>query len=336
LREHAERELITNSYLKHQKRLAREALRQVTGQEEPTREFKEGKMATTAIDREIAAPEKECAISPEPYGIYACPACKQDLEPAPDGLSCRACGVSYPIRDGIPDFIVEKLEENSNRSLRVLGKRDSTALLDLAAYSYEKYIYPPVCNLFGGWHSTSLKELAREITDIVGSQDGVILDVACGPGTYGRRIASTSRTVYGIDASMSMLRRGARYIERESIPNVHLARAKVEALPFQAGLFDAAVCAGSLNHFSDTLLAMREINRTMKGGAPLAVMCFVVSGRGLLKYKFLREHVERGGGHIFELADLERYVVEAGFEGFSLHANGAILVFGTHKRPTEY
>jgi len=46
----------------------------------------------------------------------------------------------------------------------------------------------------------------------------------------------------------------------------------VEALPFRAGLFDAAICAGSLNHFSDTVLALREINRTMKVGAPLAVM----------------------------------------------------------------
>jgi ubiquinone/menaquinone biosynthesis C-methylase UbiE len=98
----------------------------------------------------------------------------------------------------------------------------------------------------------------------VGSTGGVILDVACGPGTYGRRVASKSRTIYGIDASMSMLRRGVRYVERDHIPNVHFARAKVEALPFQGGLFDAAICAGSLNHFSDTVFALREIGRTMK------------------------------------------------------------------------
>jgi len=288
-------------------------------------------MATTTIDRETAAPEKERAISSQPYGMYVCPTCKRELELGPDSLYCRACAAIYPIRDGIPDFIVEKLEESSNRSLRMLGKRDSSRLLDFAAYSYEKYIYPPVCNLFGGWHSTSLKELAREVSDIVGSQDGAILDVACGPGTYGRRIASASKTVYGIDASMSMLRRGACYVERDCIPNVHFARAKVEALPFQAGLFDAAICAGSLNHFSDTVLALREINRTMKPGAPLAMMCFVISNRGLLKYKFLRERAESGGGHIFALPDLDRYVAEAGFEGFRVHAHGAVLVFSTLK-----
>jgi ubiquinone/menaquinone biosynthesis C-methylase UbiE len=50
------------------------------------------------------------------------------------------------------------------------------------------------------------------------------------------------------------------------LTNVHFARATVEALPFRAGLFDAAICAGSLNHFSDTVLALREINCTMKVG----------------------------------------------------------------------
>jgi ubiquinone/menaquinone biosynthesis C-methylase UbiE len=218
----------------------------------------------------------------------------------------------------------------------MIGKNDSTTLFDFMAYSYEKYIYPPVCNLFGGWHSTSLKELAREVSDIVGSQDGVILDVACGPGTYGRRLASASRTIYGIDACMSMLRRGARYVERDSIPNVHFARAKVEALPFPAGVFDAAVCAGSLNHFSDTVLALREVNRTMKAGAPLVVMCFAVGTKGLFKYRFMHDRVEKKRrGHIFELPDLDRYVAEAGFEDFCPLLHGSIVVFSARKRSAE-
>jgi len=107
----------------------------------------------------------------------------------------------------------------------------------------------------------------------------------------------------------------------------------VEALPFRAGLFDAAICAGSLNHFSDTVLALREINRTMKTGAPLAVMCFAVGSAGLMKYKSVRDRAEKGGGHIFSVADLERYVAEAGFEDFRPHECGSVLVFSARKRP---
>ena len=156
-------------------------------------------------------------------------------------------------------------------------------------------MYPAVCNLFAGWHSTSLEQLAHDVSEIVGSRDGVILDAACGPGTYGRRIASESRTVLGIDVCMSMLRRGAHYVESGHIPNVHFARATVEKMPFRAGLFDAAICAGSLNHFSDTVLALREINRTMKVGAPLAVMCFALINSGLFRYKSMRDRAEKGG-----------------------------------------
>lgn len=292
-------------------------------------------MATTSIDREIVACEKEWAISSQPYGIYICPTCRRELELGPSGLCCHACAVSYPILDGIPDFIAQDLKNSSSHDLRFIAKRDGSRWLDFLASSYETYIYPPVCNLFGGWHSTSLKELAREISDIVGPTTGAILDLACGPGTYGRRMASTSRAIYGIDICLSMLRQGTRYVERDGLPNVHFARAMVEALPFPAGLFDAAICAGSLNHFPDTILALREIYRTMKAGAPLAVMCFVVSSRGLFKYGFLRERAEREGGHIFELPDLGRYVAEVGFEDFRPQVYGSVLVFSARKRPAE-
>jgi len=292
-------------------------------------------MATTSIDREIAAPEKEYAIGSQPYDIYACPKCKHALEPRSGILCCHACALEYPILDGIPDFIAQDLKHSSSHDLRFIAKRDGSRWLNLLASSYETYLYPPVCNLYGGWQSTSLPELARDISDIVGPTTGVVLDVACGPGTYGRRVASTSRAIYGIDISLSMLGLGARYVERDGLPNVHFARAMVEALPFPAGLFDAAICAGSLNHFPDTVLALREINRTMKAGAPLAVMCFVISNRGLLKYRFMRDRVESKGGHVFALPDLERNVAEAGFEGFHPRLFGAIVVLSARKRAAQ-
>jgi len=112
---------------------------------------------------------------------------------------------------------------------------------------------------------------------------------------------------------------------------VHFARAMVEAMPFRPGLFDAAICAGSLNHFSDVVLALREINRTMKAGAPLAVMCFALIDSGLIKYKSIRDRAEKGGGHIYGVADLERCVAEAGFGDFHLHAYGSVVVFSARK-----
>lgn len=289
-------------------------------------------MASPSLNIESIAPHAENEWIRHSRGFYACPVCKQDLEPSYDGLCCRSCPSVYPVLGGIPDFVVVNLEESRNRSQRVIGKNDSRLLLNLMAAAYESCVYPIVCNLYGGWRSTSLKQLAHDISEIIGSRDGIILDAACGPGTYGRRIASPSRTVIGVDISMSMLRRGARYVAKEHTPNVHFARATVETLPFRDAVFDAAICSGSLNHFSDTVIALREINRTMKPGASLAAMCFALIDSGLIKYKSIRNRAQKGGGHIDTVADLERMVAAAGFEDFRPHTYGSILVFSARKK----
>jgi ubiquinone/menaquinone biosynthesis C-methylase UbiE len=210
----------------------------------------------------------------------------------------------------------------------------NTERIDWLARIYEtKLWYPIVLNLYGGWRSTSLEGLANDIADIVGFVNGLILDVACGPGTYGRRLASESRMVYGIDVSMGMLRRGARYVKSEHIPNIRFARAKVEMLPFQAGLFDAAICAGSLHLFSDIILALHEIARTMKAGAPLAVMTFAAGNKGILRHSRIREHVKKDHGiHVFDLPEHDKYLREAGFEDFrTCHEYGSVLVFSARR-----
>jgi len=42
--------------------------------------------------------------------ILVCPACSASLayEPDHDRLTCRGCGLVYPIRDGIPVLLVEE------------------------------------------------------------------------------------------------------------------------------------------------------------------------------------------------------------------------------------
>ena len=49
------------------------------------------------------------AISQELLEILACPKCKGDikLNPQGDGLVCSACRLVYPIKDDIPDMLIE-------------------------------------------------------------------------------------------------------------------------------------------------------------------------------------------------------------------------------------
>jgi len=60
----------------------------------------------TRRERQIldSFPEENMTISDALLEILACPRCKGALlqNDMKDGLICRACGLLYPIRDGIP------------------------------------------------------------------------------------------------------------------------------------------------------------------------------------------------------------------------------------------
>lgn len=148
-------------------------------------------------------------------------------------------------------------------------------VIDQMASIYESRLwYPIVLKLFGGFHSPFFEKLIHIVTDKVRSTNGSVIDIACGPGTYGRRMASPSTEVFGTDVSMGMLQQGIAYTAKESISDMHFARARVECLPFRNGLFDAALCCGSLRLFTDTVIALSEIARVMKPGAILSVFTF--------------------------------------------------------------
>jgi ubiquinone/menaquinone biosynthesis C-methylase UbiE len=260
-------------------------------------------------------------------GIYACPVCKRLLHQEEGVLRCPSCSQAYPIREGIPDFIREELSQSKDAVLRRMR------FIDRMARIYEtKLWYPIVLNVYGGFHSPSLGQLISTISQKVQSTQGRLLDIACGPGTYGRRIASPSKEVFGIDVSMGMLRQGTAYAAKEGIPNVHFARARVEALPFEPGFFDAVLCCGSLHLFADTVIALREIARVMKPGATLAVFTFTAGRGGILKFRRVREWFLRDQGlHVFDLSEMETYLTASGFRDFQPEVSGSVLTFSARK-----
>jgi len=257
-----------------------------------------------------------------------CPICKRPLRKEVGALRCLTCSQTYPLRERIPDFIREELSQSADPVLRRM-----TAIDRMARIYETKLWYPIVLHVYGGFESPSLAELIRIVTQKVQSAEGRVLDVACGPGTYGRRVASPSKEVFGIDVSMGMLRQGTAYVAKEAIPNMHFARARVEALPFEDGLFDAALCCGSLHLFADTVIALRETARVMKPGAILSVFTLAAGRGGILKFRRVREWSSGNHGlHVFDLAQMERYLAAAGFRDFQPEMSGSILTFSARKR----
>jgi hypothetical protein len=83
-------------------------------------------MASRSSVVESTVPQAEDEWVRQSCGFYACPVCRQGLEPVRDGLSCRVCARTYPILSGIPDFTVVNFEGSNNFSMRVAAKRVRT------------------------------------------------------------------------------------------------------------------------------------------------------------------------------------------------------------------
>jgi ubiquinone/menaquinone biosynthesis C-methylase UbiE/uncharacterized protein YbaR (Trm112 family) len=264
------------------------------------------------------------AASPETgaYEHYACPACRSGLGVQETHLVCTGCGVRYPLLDGIPDFILDDLSQSEVPLLQWANSH-----YDQLAPVYERMRYPWRLLLHAGLAAPSLGDLVRLASEAALEPGARVLDVACGPATLGRRIASTDRHVYGIDVSMGMLRQGLAYIRAGEVPNVHLARAQVEKLPFADGRFDAAVCAAALHLFADPAQALVEIGRCLAPGGRLVVQTMSAEPRGIFRFKRVRQAAHSRGSHLFNLAELEAGLERAGFTGFQPQVFGSMILF---------
>jgi ubiquinone/menaquinone biosynthesis C-methylase UbiE/uncharacterized protein YbaR (Trm112 family) len=252
---------------------------------------------------------------------YVCPECKHSLRSDNLSLHCDKCDRTYPLIDEIPDFILGDSQTNSTPIFKMAKKADL-----LSSFYESKYWYKFSLKLAGA-NKSSLETLANFHSETLKNINGSVLDVACGTATYSRRIVSSSKNVYGIDISMGMLKKGKSYIKRGHISGVYLCRASVDKLPFDNSVFDGVICSGSLHLFPDTILALREIARTMKPGAPLSVQTFIegntIVNRMLKKQPWV---------HNFKLEELQQYLAEAGFEGFQYKFDGPIVItFITNK-----
>jgi len=82
--------------------------------------------------------------------IYVCPTCKGPLREEEGALRCPRCAQTYPIREDIPDFVLEDLSSSSDPLLRRMR------FIDRITRIYETRLwYPNVLNVFAGIRSPS-------------------------------------------------------------------------------------------------------------------------------------------------------------------------------------
>ena len=125
--------------------------------------------------------------------------------------------------------------------------------------------------------------LKRIAVDSTGLRPGdAVLDLAGGTGDLAKLLSPVvgrDGRVVLCDINASMLAVGRERLLDGGVTNVEIVRADAEALPFQAGSFDAVVIAFGLRNLTDKERGLREMHRVLRPHGTIVVLEFSTPGQ---------------------------------------------------------
>lgn len=246
-----------------------------------------------------------------------CPTCRGPLVAEGVGAACPACARRYPGDRGWLEF----LPDLGAAAGEGFGPRlmHSRAL----ARIYERLWRPLFITVAGGALPDYRGEYERVLAALAPAEGGVVVDLSCGPGFTGRRLAASGRfeRVWGLDWSLAMLARAAA----DNRGLMRLCRGDVGKLPFQTGSLAGAHAGAAFHVWPDPTAAVAEIARVLRPGGAFVASTFVHT-RGL------RRRVEDaasliGQFHVFEEAQLRGMLAAHGLVDFDRERRGSLIFF---------
>jgi ubiquinone/menaquinone biosynthesis C-methylase UbiE len=108
----------------------------------------------------------------------------------------------------------------------------------------------------------------------------LVLDAACGPGTFALGFAPRARFVVGLDFTPAILAQARASAEKAGLRNLYFSFGDALRLPFAPATFGVVSCGYSLHHFSDPVAAVREFTRVARPGGRVALADMIVPPPG--------------------------------------------------------
>lgn len=99
----------------------------------------------------------------------------------------------------------------------------------------------------------------RRLTRKLAVRGKALLDVACGAGAWLQAASEAGARVSGIDLADKAVARA-----KELLPEADVRLGPAERLPWDDQSFDMVTCFGSLEHFLEPDVALREMKRVLK------------------------------------------------------------------------
>jgi len=117
----------------------------------------------------------------------------------------------------------------------------------------------------------SAEAITNRFKEAIGAKaSGVMLDLACGPGTLLARLAPAMRLSVGVDVTPKMIQM-ARATCAASPATTHFIESLAECLPVATAAIDCVVTRLSIHHFLDPLVVLREVKRILKPDGVLVI-----------------------------------------------------------------
>lgn len=124
-----------------------------------------------------------------------------------------------------------------------------------------------------GWSAQGLAlrlQAYLEVLPSLGLPAGArILDLGCRAGAYSRILADAGHQVLGVDFAHKVLLEALQRLDGQSIDFVS---ADAYKLPFSSRSFDHVLCIGLLQSLHTHQMALAEMHRVLKPGAPICLM----------------------------------------------------------------
>jgi SAM-dependent methyltransferase len=181
----------------------------------------------------------------------ACPQCRGKLD---KGLRCSSCGARFSRKAGIPMLLPRDLPEDMLRSIRAWDLQWAArqgAATEVSRVEYER---------------DYLQDTLRQVLEVVDPRKHRrYLEIGCGPGFLGVELARRGFQVGGLDCCFEALKL-AKDVYRKAGQKADFVGGDLHHLPLAEGSVDFLYGGGVIEHFDDTLGALRELNRVLAPG----------------------------------------------------------------------
>jgi SAM-dependent methyltransferase len=237
--------------------------------------------------------------------------------------AAAAAGEPEAWKAGYLDLLGDEAPEST-------GVTQDLMLTNVVPTVYERWWRPALARAVKGVTGPGMSEEVRIARLFLGLTSGDrVLDVACGPGNFSREFAKAAGSeglVVGIDASPTMLSRGAEESDKAGTRNLVLIRGDATALPFADSSFDCACCFAALHLFAEPFEGLDEMRRVLAPGGRLALMTSI---RRPVTVRPMKPVVERLSGiRVFEADEITGALADRGFVDVRQRVSGLVQFVG--------